>query len=414
MREFSEETLQYMWSHKLIGAGPFSSTSGNSIEILRAGEKNAHAGPDFFNALVRVNGTSLAGNVEIHRKTSDWVKHKHQYDRAYDRLILHVVYEHDVELEQNMSHGVDVLELKHIVGKSALDKYEKLNKSTHKLPCGAQLPGIAKSLFTSWLNQMVSERLEDKILRVKNLFTSCSGDYSQTFYTLLLRNFGLPVNALPFEMLAQALPFRLLLRHADNLFQLNALLLGAGGLLEEESAIIGLPALRKEYSFLSSKYNLKPLPTEAIKRARMRPGNAPALRLSQFASLLHKEQRLFIHPETFTDQVALRRALDFEASHHPSIGEQFRENLLVNSFAPFFLFYAALNGEQSFKDIAMNILAGCAPEKNSKTSLFVSQSGCINNALHSQGLIHLHDHYCIKKRCLDCAIGRKLVSIEST
>src|SRR6218665_919774 len=92
---FSENLLQFIWQYKLLKPLPLRTVSGNKITLLKTGTRNNDAGPDFFNAQIRVNEIVLAGNIEIHLKTSDWLKHKHQHDKNYDNLILHVVYEHD-------------------------------------------------------------------------------------------------------------------------------------------------------------------------------------------------------------------------------------------------------------------------------------------------------------------------------
>ena len=122
----NEALLHTIWKYKLLGQTQFKGSKQETIEVISIGEHNQDSGPDFFNSKIKVNDIVLAGNVEIHIKTSDWLKHNHKQDKAYDNLVLHVVYEHDKELPQNEKFNVSVLELKNYIKPSLLEQYNHL------------------------------------------------------------------------------------------------------------------------------------------------------------------------------------------------------------------------------------------------------------------------------------------------
>jgi hypothetical protein len=425
MYKFNEELLQFIWKHKLLKPIPFISNSGTEISVLKYGELNPDSGPDFFNAQIKVNGLVLAGNIEIHIKTSDWLKHKHQNDKSYDNIILHAVYEHDVDLPQNLNHRVEVLELKNLIAPTTLEAYAKLSANKDKLPCSAHLKKVNDLKFISWLERMTIERLEEKVKRIEHIFEVYYGDYTQTFYTCLLRNFGFKVNAIPFELLAQQLPLSILLKHADNLLQLEALLLGMSGLLENQFEDKYLQNLQNEFNFLSKKYGLIPLKKEVFKFSKLRPANFPSLRLAQFATLIHKQTSLFTQPQKFISFTPLIKALNIHLEgywlHHYTLdgklikkdltlGEMSAENVIINTFAPFFFFYSKKLAKPEYMEYSLDLLNCCKKEDNAKTKLFMAKKELLINAVGTQGLINLYDNYCRNKQCLKCGIAASILN----
>lgn len=425
MFKFNEELLQFIWKHKLLKPIPFISNSGTEISVLRYGELNADSGPDFFNAQIKVNGLVLAGNIEIHIKTSDWLKHNHQHDKNYDNIILHAVYEHDVDLPQNIHHQVEVLELKQLIDPSTLETYAALAGNKDKLPCSAHLQKVNELKFISWMERMTIERLEEKVKRIEHIFQVYDGDYTQTFYACLLRNFGFKVNALPFESLAHHLPLHLLLKHADNVMQLEALLLGMSGLLENQFDDKYVLLLQNEFNFLSKKYGLIPLQKELFKFSKLRPANFPTLRLAQFAFLIHTQQALFTSPQQFTNYSQLKSALNIHLQgywqHHYSLngkllerdlslGEMSAENVIINTFAPFFFFYSKKLAKPQYMDFSLDLLNRCRKEDNVKTKLFAAKKELLVNAAGTQAIINLYDNYCRNKACLKCGIAASILN----
>jgi hypothetical protein len=424
MLKFNEDLLQFLWQYKILKPAPLITTSGKEITVIKNGELNKDSGPDFFNAQIRLGEVVLVGNIEIHLKTSDWLKHKHEQDKNYDNIILHVVYEHDIDLLQNVSNNVEVLELKNLISESTINSYTQLNTAKTKIPCHDQLACVNDLKFISWLERMTIERLEGKVSLIENYFKSVNGDYTQTFYFLLLRNFGFKVNSLPFELLAKNLPVTILLKHSDNLLQLEALLLGASGLLDNQFEDKYILQLQNEFDYLKNKYKIIPLSKEIFKFSKLRPANFPTIRLAQFARLLNSKPGLFIAPYNFSnyEEIVLGLKINLEGywKNHYSIdgnvtakdltlGLSSIENLIINTFAPFYFFYSKRTGKEEMGDLAIELLNKCDFEQNAKTKLFAEKKTVLKTAADSQAAINLFDNYCRKKACLKCGVATFLL-----
>ncbi|MCW3075519.1 MAG: hypothetical protein JWO32_128 [Bacteroidetes bacterium] len=420
MLNLKEDILQFIWQHKLLKPLPLITTSGKEISILQPGELNTDSGPDFFNAMIKINGLRLAGNIEVHVKTDDWLKHNHQRDAAYDNLILHVVYEDNKILQQNTLNNVEVLEIKNLVPEELLNNYSTLIESKKSLACESQLPEVNDLKFTWWLQRMLIERLESKVKRIEEVFADAGGNYSQTFYTILLRSFGFKVNAVPFELLAKHLPLNVLLKHSGNLMQLEALLLGTAGFLDEQFSDNHVLSLQNEFEYLKTKYKIISLKKELFKFSRLRPANFPTLRLAQVAAVLHHQPQLFHSPHIFDAFEKIATALKKEASsywkHHYlpdgnytekdlSLGTDSVNGIIINTFAPFFFFYFLKTGIANFEHVPLSLLEKCAFEKNLKTKFFLPKKHILKTAAESQGIINLYDNYCVKRKCLNCGIA---------
>lgn len=419
MLKFNEELLQFLWQYKILKPLPLITTSGKEIFVLKNGELNKDSGPDFFNAQVKIDNVVLVGNIEVHIKTSDWLKHKHEADKNYDNIILHVVYEHDLDLEQNKIYNVEVLELKNLISDSTLKAYAHLSASKAKIPCHDQLANINDLKFISWLERMTIERLEGKVTIIDDYFRSVNGDYTQTFYFLLLRNFGFKVNSLPFELLAKNLPITILLKHSDNILQLEALLLGVSGLLEDQFEDKYIQQLQNEFDYLKNKYRLIPLNKAIFKFSKLRPANFPTIRLAQFAQLINTNPGLFMAPYNFSgyEEIILAHKINLDGywkNHYTmdgnvtskdlTLGLTSIENLIINTFAPFYFFYSKKTGKEELGDLAIELLNKCDFEQNAKTKLFSEKKTVLKSAADSQATINLFDNYCSKKACLKCGV----------
>ncbi|MBL7902027.1 MAG: DUF2851 family protein [Bacteroidia bacterium] len=419
-----EDLLQFIWQHKLLKPLPLMTVSGKEIKVLRPGELNQDSGPDFFNARIELDGLILAGNIEVHVNSSDWLKHNHQEDRAYDNIILHVVYKHDKRLEQNSRFNVEVLELKTLVAEETLNKYKQLIQSKQELPCHKQLPDCSELHFLHWLDRVLVERLQQKVGFIRDLYKSLDGDYTQTFFTLLLKAFGFKVNAQPFEFLGRQMPVHLLLRHANDLKQTEALLLGMAGLLEETFTDSYPRELQNEFEFLKRKYQLIPLNKIQLKYSRMRPGNFPDLRLAQFAAMVHWHPDFLQAPQVLRTGAELNKVFESEVSDYwknhyrldmkaergsGHLSKASGDILLINTLVPFLFFYATKQDKPECRTQALYLLETCEFENNRKTRLFQSKQAVLKTAAQSQACIQLFDAYCSKKRCLNCGIAATLL-----
>lgn len=427
MREVDEELLQYIWLKRLLKKDTFLSAGGKKIHVVDPGTLNTNSGPDFFNAKIQIDGILLSGNIEIHLKSSDWLKHKHQQDASYNKILLHVVLQHDVEIEQNKKHGVEVIEVRNYLPDL---NYHKKDSYVSQIPCYSQLKKTDAEFVLRWVELYQKRRSEKKAVKAKKLLEKNKGDHLQTFYTMLLSNFGFNINQVPFELLSEVLPVKILFNYQHNLFQLEALLLGMAGLLSETSDVPYLNQLQNEFNYLRKKHQLTPIEPHLIKFSRMRPFVSAPYKLAQFAALFHSSRHLFSFPQeytTFEKAYSVLRGIQISEhwKHHFSfagkgkinsgqLGEYSVEILLINTFA---VFHEMIQKEKYGKGISNNccdILDQCNFENNYKTKMFGPLNKKGMSARHSQGLIQLYDELCSRKKCLLCAIGRSIVKEERT
>ena len=421
-----EDFLHFIWNNKLYQNDSLFTQEGESLQIMHPGRHNTNAGPDFFDARIRIGETLWAGNIEIHQRASDWNKHGHQNDPVYRNTILHVVAVSDIQVFNDLGSGVPVLEIKW--PQWIEDNYEMLIRSHDWIGCASRLYQVDPFRIKFFLNGIVIERLKQKIDAISKLLSETKEDWGETFYCMLARNFGLKENALPFEMVARSLPQSVLAHHHDSLFQLEALLFGQAGLLGEE--LFGdeyYLELRKEYRFLALKYGLKPIAGHLWKFMRMHPGNFPTIRLAQFAALIYHSKGLFaavIEANNLTDLQLLFmvHASDYWDNHYnfnkPSVirkkvfGDQIFSLIVINVVVPFYFLYGESQNKLFLKDRALDILEQMPAENNSAISRWAGAGIVAANALESQALLQLQHNYCESRKCLDCTIGHKIILHE--
>lgn len=309
-----EEFIHYIWKTKQFIPTNLKTTDGKHIEIIHPGEHNHSSGPDFFNAQIKTGEMLWTGNVEIHIKASDWLKHKHQYDDAYNNVILHVVYESDMELNANNGEPMQTLVMRDRIDMKLYENYLLLIKSKTKIACSNNVKEIPAIIITSWLSGILAERLERKVSELKTELVQNKNDWEETFYRHITRQFGMKVNAEPFQWLSACVPYRMLRKQNDNLLQTEALLFGQSGLLPEKMSDTYTNALIREYMHLQLKYNIRPMPKHWWKFMRLRPNNFPTIRIAQLAGLFFRQQQLFRLCIETNDISELRKLFDVPAS----------------------------------------------------------------------------------------------------
>lgn len=421
-----EEFLQFVWQNQLFQKEALFTEEGDPIQIVKPGLPNSNAGPDFFDSRIWIGETLWAGNIEIHLKASDWNRHGHQNDPAYRNTILHVVAICDLQVLNDLGSTIPTLVLR---WPSWIENnYEMLIKSHDWISCASKLYQVDPFRIQFFLNGMVVERLKNKIDSISRVLSDTKQDWSETFYLMLARGFGLRENVLPFEMVARSLPQTILAHHHDSLFQIESLLFGQAGLLGDE--LFGddyYLNLRKEYQFLALKYDLKPMAGHLWKFMRMHPGNFPTLRLAQFAALIHQSHGLFAAVIEANDLDDLKQYFSLEASDYwtdhysfnkPSnhrkkiFGDQIFSLIVINVVVPFYFMYGESQNKLFLKDRALAILEQMPPELNSAIHRWAKAGIVASNALESQALLQLQRHYCEPKRCLNCTIGHKIILHE--
>ena len=415
----TEDFLHFIWKYKNFDSKSLETIDGEPVKIIKTGEHNTHAGPDFLNSQIIIGDTHWAGNVELHLKTSDWVAHNHSKDPAYENIILHAVYEHDTATA--IPENRPLLELKNIISDSTIHKYDILKNQHHTIPCEPFIKDVDPIIKTSWIDRMLAERLEYKAEYIRQLLHQNKNDWAETAYQITGRNFGFKVNAEPFEKLTKVIPHKILARNKTNLHKIESMLFGQAGFLQEVYTDEYPEGMRKEYRFLAGKYNFTPNRKSEWKFLRLRPGNFPTLRISQFAALIYKSEHLFSKILEVTDIKKAMSFFDIHASEYwkthytfqtpsasksnASLGKESIYNLVINTVAPLLFSYGHIKNEPKYKDIAMDLLENCPKELNTITKSGENLGFNNKNAYDSQGLIHLRNEHCNKQLCLDCGIG---------
>lgn len=420
----TEEFLQYIWENKLFKAQNLITVQNDELEILDVGKRNYDSGPDFFNAKIRINETVWAGNIEIHKKSSEWFLHKHQNDKAYDNVILHVVEIYDKAVKRTNNNEIPALEIEY--PNYLLHNYKNLVRSASWIPCEHQLHKFDPVLLQIGFNRLMIERLEDKTNEIISRLDQNKNNWNETFYQVLARMFGFKVNAIPFEMLAKSLPVNMLEKHKSDRIQLEALLFGNSGLLNLQ--LLGddyFFRLRDEYSYLYKKYKLKGIEGHLWKFLRLRPGNFPTIRISQFAALIAKSKVLFSKIVEIEDIKELKELFEVEASEYWDSHYNFNKiskrkskkilgagsvnTLIINVVIPFLFVYGERQNKQYLKNRALQFLEQLPPENNSIISKWEKLGVKSRSAFETQALLQLKNRYCEKKKCLNCQVGVKIV-----
>ncbi|MEO0338374.1 MAG: DUF2851 family protein [Bacteroidota bacterium] len=420
-----ETFIHYIWRYRRMEEAVLYTSQREPIQIIHPGAYNTNAGPDFLQAKLKIGDTLWAGTVEMHIKASDWRKHGHQYDAAYQNVVLHVVWEEDEPITLPNGANLPCLELKPITTPALFQSYKKLAYNQQKIPCQDQLSDFPSIKFKLWLDRLVVDRLEQKTNYWAQQLSIQHNDWESVFYQALASNLGLPVNKEAMERLARITPLLMLQKHRDQLLPIEALLFGQAGMLQGDFKETYPQRLQQEYNFLCKKYELQSMETVNWKYARMRPSHFPSLRIAQLARLIFQSEHLFSKILVVKSPEDVYRMLDVKVSnywkHHyrldqistkssdKTIGKNTIDLIIINTIIPFLFLYGKLRDLPVFKDRAMDLLALVKSENNKIIREWGNRGIASENAFDSQGLLHLYKHYCSQKRCLDCAVGVELL-----
>lgn len=421
----TEAFLHYIWQYQHFAVPQLVTTDGTEIIVLKKGFLNTNAGPDFLQARLQIGEVEWAGTIEIHLKASDWNLHRHQTDKAYQNVILHVVWEADQPICRADGTLLPTLELKLIVSPDLLKKQHQLLDNQDKIPCEKQFSMVSDLAKIEMLDRVLLRRLEEKAAFVAELMTQSNDDLEEVAYQVLAKNFGFKLNAEPMLRLAEGLPLKVLQKHRNDLLQIEALLFGQAGFLEEATGHYA-EKLKTEYQFLAQKYQLKgkQLAMHEWKFLRTRPANFPTIRLAQLAKLIH-EQQSFFSLFTQTDDISLLqeklavRQSDYWQQHYLfdkklakplfQIGKSSIENILINTVVPVLVFYSQYIDSEFYIRRAVSLLEILGSEKNYITEIWENMGFGIKNGYDSQASIELYNHYCKNKKCLSCSIGIEIL-----
>ena len=399
-----EIVLHYIWERCLWAGFDQRTTDGRSVEILSVGEHNRDAGPDYSHARVIIDGKEWVGNIEIHVCSSDWVKHHHHLDKAYDTVILHVVRTADKPVYNSRGELIPQCELQYPSEKDYLsglfEAAQKMDSAIGRIGCAEQLIHEPELITEGWRKTLLHKRLECKRISIERLLEITKGSWEHALYISLARNFGFHTNSLPFEQLAINTPLSYLQKHRNSLFQLTALLMGQANLIQEED-------LQKEYDFLRTKFSLTPMEKSVWKHSKMRPQNSPELRIRQFAQLLYQSENLLSKILDTDDLKELRTLFTVDKMGSSSI-----DILLINTVIPYKYAYAVhrcLESDHSqYADQIMALMELIPAENNTIVRQWRVLGQEIHNAADTQALLHLYQNYCQHHECINCEVGYKI------
>lgn len=417
----TERLLQFIWQFRYFNRVALLTKTGAALRIVRPGQFNTNQGPDFRDALIKIDQTWLAGHIELHIRASDWDRHGHPQDPAYRNVILHVVWEDD---GCSLGASVEILELKQRVPKILLKQFESWMQQPSSIPCAGNLPNAEELIWASWKDRLLIERLERKSRTITGKNILNGNNWQETAWQLLARGFGGQVNADAFEALARSLPYRLLARQRHHVTVIEALLLGQSGLLDTAPADQYLSLLRREYDFLQKKYGLQPSSVH-MQFLRMRPASFPTIRLSQLAMFMQQHPTFFqdfCRHADVTEILAMLNtaANDYWCYHYKpettsaykekKLGKDMAATIVINSIAPLVFARASGAGDEQGKQRVLGWLSSLPPEKNKVISMWRGFNLTINSAMDTQALLELKTQYCDAKNCLSCSIGARLLS----
>ncbi len=424
-----EELLHYVWGHRLLPHRPMQTSDGLPLTIIDPGRPNPDAGPDFFNAKVKIDGRIWCGNIEIHVRASDWHRHGHQSDPAYDSVILHVVQHDDCTVCRSNGEPIPQLEMK-CAEDFAAQFARFVNTPAATLACAPFIAGIPNLYLRDWLDAMAFERLNEKSERVIDLLNRFNGSWEDAAYVTLARALGTGVNSQPFELLALSTPLRMMQKHSDSLTSVEAMLFGQAGLIPESPS--GYAAtLESEYIYMANKFSLRRPQPLGWKMSKMRPAAFPHRRIALLALMIHNGFRIMhrvldITSEDDARNIFTELTLSGHWAHHNSLADvptphaptslsrQTVDGLVINVIVPLTYAYGTVTGNHTLTDRAVDLLEHLPAEHNSLVGIFQQCGVKCTNAFASQALIGLRRNYCDTRKCLYCRIGHRILSSKAS
>ncbi|MDE5773025.1 MAG: DUF2851 family protein [Muribaculaceae bacterium] len=424
-----ELLLHYIWQNRLMGM-PLTLDDGQTVRIVKPGIHNNDAGPDFSGALITIGDQKWCGNVEIHIKASDWFRHGHDKDKAYDNIILHVVSVNDTEIYRH--NGDKIPQAQVTIPADFCYTFATLQAQMNDIRCKHNLPFIPDIRRHDWLETLAVERIHLKAQRILTYCNAFAGDWEQTVFITLARALGFGLNGVPFELLAKSLPLKYVYHHADSLTQIEALLFGQAGMLSPclYTDDMYYQTLCTEYEFLMHKYSLRPISRDLWKYSRSRPANFPHRRIALLAQFLYAGRSLtsellnargryqYLEPMFnigLNDYWTTHNTFGTNASSSPTaLSRASIESLMINVAAPFYHAYAAMTGDYIMGEYSIDLLSSIAPERNSIITQWNAAGLHADTALRSQALIHLRREYCDRQRCLECRFGHHILRRQAS
>jgi len=419
-----EAFLSYVWQFQLFNNANLTDANGLAIQIINVGLLNKNAGPDFSNAKIKIGDTIWAGNVELHVNASDWKAHQHQKNKAYDNVILHVVFKNDAEIKRTDGSVITTIELKDKINQAVALKWQQFKESKTWVACTANIAEVDDFTWLQWKDRLLIERLETKTSTIQTTLKAQQNNWDIAFFIHLTKAFGAKINQLPFQQLAQSINPNLVQKHLHNPKQVYALFFGQAGFLQEDFTESYPSFLKTEYEFLKHKHGLQNLDKSIWKFSKIRPVNFPTIRIAQLATLWMQHSNLFSKivaaPNLKTLVSLFKTELpNYWSTHYTfdkasvektkNVGSGFINSLIINTVVPMLFVYQKQSGQKTIIANSLELLEQVTVEKNSIIDNWKTIGIKATNAYDTQALLQLKNEYCTHLKCLSCAIGNKIL-----
>lgn len=423
-----EELMQYVWLHRLWTPGDIATHTGIPVSVIDVGQLNRDAGPDFFNAKVRIGAETWCGNIELHVRASDWHRHGHHTDPAYDSVVLHVVEHDDCPIYTTDGRLIPQVTLR--CARDFAQRYaEFVNNPANTLACASEITSLSPVTVRDWLDSLAFERLYAKVDAINARLQHSTGDWEQAAFITVARALGAGINGDAFERVAASLPLRLLHKHCDSMLALESLIFGQAGLLDASSADAAADDYRarlcREYEFLSLKFGLARPQGVVWRMSKMRPASFPHRRLATLAHMAYGGFNLMARVASVRSEADARALFDVDLTGYwvnhsnflastplrpKALGRSAQDMLIINLVAPLLIAYGDALGDETAAERAVDILEHLPGEVNRYTADFVRAGVPCPNAFISQAMVQAHSNYCDVRKCLQCRLGHRLLA----
>ncbi len=393
-KQMKERYLHYLWQYKLIPPSALLLIDGSPIQIIHPGDYNEmESGPDFFNAKIVIDSITWAGNIEVHIKSSDWIKHGHQRDRSYDNVILHVVFTHDLPSSHSLSN-LPTLQLQNWINQDHLKWFNHHFKNKTGILCRSQLLEFQPIHAVFMMERALHSRLVRKIINLNKY----REDPKQALFELISGAMGSKVNQLPFIELSQKIKLNDFdYKESKRLYR----------------RILEASGLFNDFDSITIALNENQVKKSSWKSKGVRHTSFPRIRVMQFAAIASEYdfnyQFVYCAPETILDYG--KKILKKNQSNLHELGlndltDNFINSIIINSFVPFVFWYGQLYEDEKICEKATAILRLLPSENNSILKKWRNLKMPLNNAGDSQALLEIYNQFCSHKKCLNCDIGK--------
>lgn len=400
-----KEFISYLWKNGLFSQKEFKTTDGHTLQITSPGEEIAAS--HYSCTRLEVDNTPYCGDATLST-----------LENAQGGA--------DINISIKNGKGEVHFHFATQISQKTAEEYNRMLNGHFKPPCEKIAATNCGINTREQLTRLLAERIEEKADRITRIYESCDKRWNDTLFKLLARSYGFGIQGHAFEEWALLLNMQALGKHRDSIEQVEAIMFGQAGLLNEESiptyyrneAIASeyYQTLVREYKFLKSKFNL-----QEMQHNTWGYGSAtPHLRIARLATLFHNERPNTTGIAECKSIEELRNTLQSQPSsywqHHTQFGSTLTSGtgdlsnkqldvLIINTVVPMLYTYGKHRQSAELCNKAEDFLYGISAENNSIVRRWTQEGLCINSAADSQALIQLNNAYCKQRRCAECSFA---------